>query len=46
MAEDRGLETYEQLLICNRPDIYRRFMDSYAGKLTTNTFHFRKETGI
>ena len=51
MAEDRGLETYEQLLnICNRPDIYRRFMDELCrkadDKYNSGLFHFRKETGI
>ncbi|HMD71781.1 MAG TPA: TaqI-like C-terminal specificity domain-containing protein [Bryobacteraceae bacterium] len=51
MAEDRGLEPYEQLLkLCERPDIYVRFMHdlcrSADEKYNSGLFHFRKEDGV
>jgi hypothetical protein len=51
IAEDRGLEPYEQLLkLCERPDIYSRFMRGLCSqadeKYNSGLFHFRKEGGI
>ena len=51
MAEDRGLELYEQLLkLCERPDIYPRFMRDLCRradqKYNSGLFHFQKETGV
>jgi len=51
MAEDRGLEPYEQLLkLCERPDIYSRFMRSLCRqadeKYNSGLFHFQKEGGV
>ncbi len=51
MAEDRGLEPYEQLLkLCERPDIYLRFMHDLSRradeKYNSGLFHFQKESGI
>ena len=51
MAEDRGLEPYEQLLkLCERPDIYRRFMHDLSRradqKYNSGLFHFQKESGV
>jgi hypothetical protein len=51
MAEDRGLEPYEQLLkLCERPDIYLRFMRELCRKAdekyNSGLFHFRKEPGV
>jgi Eco57I restriction-modification methylase/TaqI-like C-terminal specificity domain/N-6 DNA Methylase len=51
MAEDRGLETYEQLLkLCERPDIYTRFMRELCSradrKYNSGLFHFQKEAGV
>ncbi|MGC1619969.1 MAG: TaqI-like C-terminal specificity domain-containing protein [Candidatus Acidiferrum sp.] len=51
MAEDRGLEPYEQLLkLCERPDIYSRFMHDLSRradqKYNSGLFHFQKESGI
>ena len=51
MAEDRGLEPYEQLLsLCDRPDIYARFMRhlcrSADEKYNSGLFHFQKEPGV
>lgn len=50
MAEDRGLEPYEQLLkLCNEPSIYSRFMRDLCrkadDKYNSGLFHFHKETG-
>jgi hypothetical protein len=51
MAEDRGIEPYEQLLkLCERPDIYSRFMRDLCRKAdekyNSGLFHFQKEAGI
>jgi len=51
MAEDRGLEPYEQLLkLCERPDIYPRFMSELCRwadqKYNSGLFHFHKESGV
>src|SRR5713226_5865576 len=51
MAEDRGLEPYEQLLkLCERPDIYSRFMHDLSRradqKYNSGLFHFQKESGV
>lgn len=51
IAEDRGIEPYEQLLkLCERPDIYSRFMRDLCRKAdekyNSGLFHFQKETGI
>ena len=51
MAEDRGLEPYEQLLkLCERPDIYARFMRDLCRradeKYNSGLFHFQKEPGV
>src|ERR1019366_1136926 len=51
MAEDRGLEPYEQLLkLCERPDIYRRFMRDLCRRAdqqyNSGLFHFRKGNGV
>jgi type I restriction-modification system DNA methylase subunit len=51
MAEDRGLEPYDQLLkLCERPDIYKRFMalrcQPADEKYNSGLFHFQKEPGI
>ena len=51
MAEDRGLEPYEQLLkLCERPDIYSRFMHGLCRqadeKYNSGLFHFQKESGV
>ena len=51
MAEDRGLEPYEQLLkLCERPDIYARFMHDLSRranqKYNSGLFHFQKESGV
>jgi len=51
MAEDRGLEPYEQLLrLCERADIYRRLMSELCrkadDKYNSGLFHFQKEAGI
>ena len=51
MAEDRGIEPYEQLLkLCERPDIYSRFMRDLCRKAdekyNSGLFHFQKEVGI
>jgi len=51
MAEDRGLEPYEQLLkLCERPDIYTRFMRDLSNradqKYNSGLFHFQKEDGV
>ena len=48
MAEDRGIEPYEQLLnLCERPDIYPRFMRDLCRKAdekyNSGLFHFQKE---
>ena len=50
MAEDRGLEPYEQLLkLCERPDVYPRFMRDLCRKAdekyNSGLFHFQKEPG-
>src|SRR3990167_9002279 len=51
MAEDRRLETYGQLLkLCERPDIYSRFMRDLCRradeKYNSGLFHFQKEIGV
>jgi hypothetical protein len=51
MAEDRGLESYEQLLkLCERPDIYSRFIRDVCRradeKYNSGLFHFDKEPGV
>ncbi len=51
MGEDRSLEPYGQLLkLCERPDIYRRFMRDLCRradqKYNSGLFHFEKETGV
>lgn len=51
MAEDRGLEPYEQLLkLCERPDIYPRFIRDICRradqKYNSGLFHFQKESGV
>ena len=51
MAEDRGIEPYEQLLkLCERPNIYKRFMSDLCNqadeKYNSGLFHFQKEKGI
>jgi hypothetical protein len=51
MAEDRGIEPYEQLLkLCERPEIYSRFMHDLClkadEKYNSGLFHFQKEAAI
>jgi len=51
MAEDRGLEPYQQLLkICEQPDIYAQFMRKLCRKAdekyNSGLFHFQKEPGV
>jgi type I restriction-modification system DNA methylase subunit len=51
MAEDRGLEPYQQLLkICEQPDIYAQFMRKLCRKAdekyNSGLFHFQKEAGV
>jgi hypothetical protein len=51
MAEDRGLESYAQLLaLCSRPGIYSRFMADLCrkadDKYNSGLFHFQKEHGV
>ena len=51
MAEDRGLESYGQLLkLCEKPDIYDRFMSGLCRKAdqkyNSGLFHFQKEPGV
>jgi hypothetical protein len=51
MAEDRGIEPYEQLLtMSERPDIYARFMSVLCRradrKYNSGLFHFQKESGV
>lgn len=51
MGEDRGLEPYEQLLkLCERPDIYARFMRDLCRKAdekyNSGLFHFQNEPGV
>jgi len=51
MAEDRGLEPYEQLLkLCERPDVYARFMRELCRradqKYNSGLFHFQKEPDV
>ncbi len=51
MAEDRGIEPYGQLLkLCERPDIYARFMRELCRKAdekyNSGLFHFQKEPGV
>ena len=51
MAEDRGIEPYEQLLkLCERPEIYSRFMRDLCRKAdekyNSGLFHFQKEAAI
>ena len=51
MAEDRGIEPFEQLLkLCERPDVYPRFIRDLCRradeKYNSGLFHFKKETDI
>ncbi len=51
MAEDRGLESYEQLLkLCQQPNIYARFVKTLCRKAdekyNSGLFHFHKEPGV
>ena len=51
MAEDRGIEPFEQLLkLCERPDIYPRFIRDLCRradeKYNSGLFHFKKEAEI
>jgi len=51
MAEDRGLESYGQLLkLCEQPAIYDRFMNGLCRKAdqkyNSGLFHFQKEFGV
>jgi hypothetical protein len=51
MAEDRGLESYAQLLaLTSRPGIYGRFMAELCrkadDKYNSGLFHFQKEDGV
>lgn len=51
MAEDRGLEPFEQLQnVCGRPEIYARFIRDVCRhadeKYNSGLFHFKKEPGI
>ncbi|MCX7046548.1 MAG: type IV restriction endonuclease [Candidatus Sumerlaeota bacterium] len=51
MAEDRGIEAFEQLLkLSERPDIYERFMRDLCRKAdekyNSGLFHFQKEEGV
>ena len=51
MAEDRGLEPYEQLLkLCEQADIYARFMRNLCrkadDKYNSGLFHFQKEAAF
>ena len=51
MAEDKGLETYGQLLrLCEQPGIYARFMAELGRKAdekyNSGLFHFQKEQGV
>jgi hypothetical protein len=51
MAEDRGLEPFEQLLkLCQREEIYARFMRDLCRKAdekyNSGLFHFQQESGI
>jgi len=51
MAEDRGLESYGQLLkLCEQSDIYNRFMSGLCRKAdkkyNSGLFHFQRETGV
>ncbi|MBN2574734.1 MAG: Eco57I restriction-modification methylase domain-containing protein [Deltaproteobacteria bacterium] len=51
MAEDRGLEREERLLdLCNRPGIYRRFMEELCReaeeKYDSGLFYFKPEPGL
>ncbi|MCG2679656.1 MAG: Eco57I restriction-modification methylase domain-containing protein, partial [Kiritimatiellae bacterium] len=50
MAEDRGLESYGQLLkLCEQPEIYARFIKMCRKadeKYNSGIFHFQKEEGV
>ncbi len=51
MAEDRGLEPYEQLLkLCERDGMYARFMRELCRKTdekyNSGLFHFQQEAGV
>jgi len=51
MAEDRGLEPYEQLLkLCDRTDVYTRFMTDLCRradeKYNSGLFHFQKQADV
>jgi hypothetical protein len=51
MAEDRGLEPYQQLLkLCERPNAYARFMREVCRradeKYNSGLFHFEKEPDV
>jgi SAM-dependent methyltransferase len=51
MAEDRGLEPYDQLLsLCERATVYERFIRDLCrkadDKYNSGLFHFQKEDGV
>ncbi|HNT35307.1 MAG TPA: TaqI-like C-terminal specificity domain-containing protein, partial [bacterium] len=51
MAEDRGLEPYEQLLkLCSGADVYRKFAQKICrvadDKYNSGLFHFQKEPSV
>ncbi|MCE9544221.1 MAG: N-6 DNA methylase [Planctomycetia bacterium] len=51
MAEDRGLEPYQQLLkLCEKPSIFHRFMKDLCrkadDKYNSGLFHFHKEKDV
>jgi len=51
IAEDRGIEQYEQLLkLCERPEIYSRFTKDLClradQKYNSGLFHFHNEKGV
>ncbi|MGH7950133.1 MAG: Eco57I restriction-modification methylase domain-containing protein, partial [Candidatus Binataceae bacterium] len=51
MAEDRGLEPYQQLLkLCERTEVFPRFMRDLCGradrKYNSGLFHFQRERGV
>jgi hypothetical protein len=51
LAEDRGLEPYQQLLkLCERPEVYHRFVRDLCRKAdkkyNSGLFHFQRESGV
>ena len=51
IAEDRGLEPYQQLLkLCEQPNVYRKFISNLCRKAdekyNSGLFHFQKESGV